>query len=543
MSRDFFQNKRICLRPRRSAPLTAGLAWLLSLFFGLGSLPAQAAASTAELEERLAYQRSLPVESNQIPGWPQGPTVSASSAILLEAGSGAILYAKNIHQREYPASTTKILTALMAFENTSLDETVHMSQSAIYDTPRNSSHVAMDVGETLTMEDALAAILIASANEVSFAVAEHMSGTWQDFALAMNERAAQLGATDSHFVNPNGLPDDNHYTTAHDLAMIGKEFFSHDFLCQLSSSSLLDIPSSPTQPDHITAYCKNKLLAGRQYAYASLLGSKTGYTDTARNCLVSAAQQNGLTLICVVFREESPLQFEDTIALFDYGFANFQKWNIASHETAYQTALAPYFAQVLPGSRPLFALSGEDYIVLPKSAAFGDAVSSLEYDQLRDQQAARIRYSFQGVDVGQAPVSIQPDQSSFSVHFQEAVGAQELGSAQEPAKLFIHVPRLLFYIALGMAGALALYLLARFGLPWAEKLRAGNKRRRRRRPLIQTGLTWNPPNHGAPIRKSRPRQWESDSAFSHSAQKYQVLTPKNQGKRSRRLKPFRSSDG
>ena len=127
---------------------------------------------------------------NNVAEWPQGPSVTAEAAILMEAETGTILYSKNIHTQEYPASCTKILTCLIAAEQCEMDEMVYMSKSAINDTPRDSNHIALDIGAAIPMDEALSAILIRSANEVSFAVAEHISGTtWQDFAVLMNERA------------------------------------------------------------------------------------------------------------------------------------------------------------------------------------------------------------------------------------------------------------------------------------------------------------------------------------------------------------------
>ena len=181
-------------------------------------------------EERLELQRGMTVQSNEIPNWPAGPVVSAESAILMEAETGTILYAKNIHMREFPASTTKILTTLIASERCSLDEVVTFSHDAVFDNPPGSSGIAMDVGQTLTMEQCLNAILIRSANEVSFAVAEHITDTtdWSVFADIMNRRAEELGCLNSHFTNPNGLPDEEHYTTAYDLAKIGSAFFANE---------------------------------------------------------------------------------------------------------------------------------------------------------------------------------------------------------------------------------------------------------------------------------------------------------------------------
>ena len=195
---------------------------------------------------------------------------------MLFRSTGVILYAKNIHMKEYPASTTKILTALIAAEQSELDEMVSFSHSAVFDTPRDSNHIAIDVGEELTMDESINAILIRSANEVSFAVAEHISGTWQDFATLMNERAEELGCLNSNFVNPNGLPDDNHYTTAYDLAMIGRAFFKNEYLCKVSVTPILRIPPPAKQPDDIVEVSTNKLLVGKTDADEYLVSTKTG---------------------------------------------------------------------------------------------------------------------------------------------------------------------------------------------------------------------------------------------------------------------------
>ena len=183
-------------------------------------LSASAAPTPSVKEQNIAANQAIPIESNEVANWPTGPIVSAESAILMELETGAILYEKNIHAREYPASTTKILTSLIASEECSLDETVSFSHEAVFSIPVGSNHVAMNEGDTLTMEKCLQAILIRSANEVSYAVAEHIGGSWDSFAEMMNNRAAELGCVDSHFVNPNGLPNENHYTSAYDLYMI-----------------------------------------------------------------------------------------------------------------------------------------------------------------------------------------------------------------------------------------------------------------------------------------------------------------------------------
>ena len=193
----------------------------------------------------------------------------------------------------------------------------------------------MDVGQTLTMEQCLNAILIRSANEVSFAVAEHITDTtdWSVFADIMNRRAEELGCLNSHFTNPNGLPDEEHYTTAYDLAMIGRAFFANEMLCKISLTRRLEIPASDTVPVAKIENNAMQIIPGGTYAYEYLVGCKSGYTSVARSCLVSCAEKDGMKLICVVLRDEAPLQYEDTISLFNYGFSNFDKVNVSQTET------------------------------------------------------------------------------------------------------------------------------------------------------------------------------------------------------------------
>lgn len=373
----------------------------------LGQALSVRASSDAELA--LEANRGLPVQSNEVPNWPAGPAVGAESAILIEAQTGTILYAKNIHQREYPASTTKILTSVIATERCQMDEIVTFSHDAVFDTPWDSSHIAMDVGQELTMEQCLNAILIRSANEVSYAVAEHISGTtdWAVFAGMMNTRAAELGCLNSNFVNPNGLPDENHYTTAYDLAMIGRAFFANEMLCQITLTRRMEFPATDKLPQGKLENNLMQIIPGGQYAYKYLVGCKTGYTDDARSCLVSCAEKNGMKLICVVMHDESPYQYEDTIALFEYGFSNFERINVSQAETKYNidnTGLFYSGNDIFGSSQPILSLNRDDYIILPKTISFQDTESVISYESGNENQAAVITYSYHGVDIGRVRV-------------------------------------------------------------------------------------------------------------------------------------------
>ncbi len=452
------------------------------------SLPISAAADT--YEQQLEQQRAITIESNQRTGWPQGPVVTARSAILMEAGTGSILYAKNIHNQEFPASTTKLLTCLIAAEECTLDEMVYMSRRAVYDVPRGSNHIALDEGEAITMEDALHAILIRSANEVSYAVGEHISGTtWQDFGPIMNERAAQLGCLNSNFVNPNGLPDENHYTTAYDLAMIARAFFDNEMLSEISGMTRLEIYPSETQPDTIIENTKNQILAGQKYAYDDLIGSKTGYTDAARNCLVSCAERDGMKLICVVLRDSSPAHYEDTIALFDYGFSNFTAVNVSQSETKYNidsTGLFYSDNDIFGNSKPLLSLNTSDYLVLPINASFGETSSSISYETEVENQVALITYTWNGIEVGTASVDfVQNTDQSFT--FDDPLTATEQEQiSQEPEEepvVYVNVLKiaLIAGATLLLTGILLLILLLILKKRREEQSQSSRNRRPRRR--------------------------------------------------------------
>ena len=462
------------------------------VFFHISGLFLAAALSTASsvcvhaetLEERVASQLAMTIDSNQVENWPQGPTVTAEAAILMEAETGTILYAKNIHKQEYPASCTKILTCLIAAEQCKMDEMVTMSHDAIYDTPRDSNHIALDVGEAITMEQALSAILIRSANEVSFGVAEHITGTcWEDFAAIMNERAKELGCLNSNFVNPNGLPDENHYTTAYDLATIARSFFDNELLSKLSRTTKLDIPASATQPDHIIEHTKNQLLPGQKRAYEYLVGSKTGYTNAARNCLVSCAEKDGLKLICVVLKDESPAYYDDTIALFDCGFSNFTTWNVSQSETKYNiddTGLFYSDNDIFGSSKPLLSLNTQDFIVLPRTASFEETVSTISYDTEAEDQAALITYSWNGVEVGTASVDFV-DSGETSFNFDSPVQVpEEVTPEEETPVVFVNIGKVLLWV-LGIVVILALLFLGLLFLRTHPIQLSGNPRRRRRR--------------------------------------------------------------
>ncbi len=214
--------------------------------------------STDEVTETVVTEEEPAQESSSADEeyWPDGPYVEAESAILMDAATGAILYAKNVDQQMYPASITKIMTTLLALENSSLDETVVFSYDAVYKNEQDSSHIARDLDEEMSMEDTLYAVMLESANECAYAVAEHVGGgDYQAFIDMMNERAAELGCTNTHFNNANGLPDEEHVTTARDMALIAREAIKNTEFRKIIGTKQYTIP--PTNKHDEPTYLNN----------------------------------------------------------------------------------------------------------------------------------------------------------------------------------------------------------------------------------------------------------------------------------------------
>ncbi len=447
------------------------------------SLPLQAYAEVdynAEAEAR----KSLPVATNEIENWPEGPLLGTESAILIDANSGTILYEKNIHEKLYPASTTKLLTCLIAAEKCKMDETVDFSTEAVFSIESDSSNMGMDVGQQITMEQALYGILVGSANEVANAVAEHISGTIPDFIDLMNKKATELGCKDSHFVTTNGLFDENHYTTAYDLSLIAREFFKHELLCKMSSTSHYNIPISPTQPDDIWLNSKNQLYEGQENSYEFLVGSKTGYTTEARQTLVSCAEKDGMRLICVILKEESPAQFTDTVALFDYGFSNFKAIKVADMDTPYNIDDSNFFttnSDIFGTSKSLLSINPDDYIVLPNTLTYDDLQSSLSYDTVSGNQVAKIQFTYQGISLGYASIDLATDSpTSFDFGSEPVTVEDSTETADSKNVIYINIKKVLFII-IAIASIAIIFFVVRAVLNNYQFYRRRNNRLRKKR--------------------------------------------------------------
>ncbi len=242
------------------------------------------------------------------------PSVSADSAILIEASTGEIVWSKNADAKRSMASTTKIMTALVAIENCDISKTVAISPDAV---GIEGSSVYLYEGERLRMEDLLYAMLLESANDAAAAIAIEVGGSIEDFAKLMNAKAAELGLESTHFTNPHGLDDSEHYTTAEELAIIASAAMKNETFRSIVSTYKKTIPLNETEGVRLLIN-HNKLLK----SYDGCVGVKTGYTKKSGRCLVSAALRDGVELICVTL--DAPNDWQDHSRLFDYGFSLYE---------------------------------------------------------------------------------------------------------------------------------------------------------------------------------------------------------------------------
>lgn len=338
--------------------------------------------------------------------WPEGPTVEGEAAIVMEASTGTVLYEKNADEQLYPASITKIMTALLAVENSSMDEQVTFSMDAVYKT--EGSGISRDVDEVMSMKDCLYGLMLESSNECAYAIAEHVGGTYDNFVQMMNEKAAELGCTHTHFNNPHGLPDENHYTCARDMALISKEALKNETFRLITSTRRYTIPptNKHAQETYLTNHHKmlNNWRGDSTYLYDGCIGGKTGYTSVADSTLVTFAERDGMTLICVVMKEKAPGHYVDTTNLLNYCFENFQLWNVAENEQNYTSDKMEN--KIFAKEESFLSVDSQGFIVLPKAAAFTDAVPEVVEDIKAADKVGTIQYTYAGRNVGGADIKI-----------------------------------------------------------------------------------------------------------------------------------------
>lgn len=355
-----------------------------------------------DVEEQAKQAYELPVQSNEIENWPQGPSVYGKSAIVIDVDTNAVLYAKNIDDKHYPASITKIMTALLAAENGNLEtDKVLISQDSVDFLQAGDAYIGMRPGEEISLKDALYGVLLASANEVSHAVAENigekLEGTgsgYEKFIQAMNDRADELGATNTHFVNSYGLQEEEHYTSAHDMALISAEVFRHPELLEIMQTYEYTIGPTNLEKESRTFQQRHEMLCTwNKHYYEYCVGGKTGYTDEAGNTLITLADNGKMRLVCVEMETRGQHIYDDTKNILDYAFGNFIKQEVDS------TVLE----QALKDNHVTMTEQDQVYVSLPKDVA----QEKLQSVTGEENGQAMLYLTYEGQTVGKVKVNAE----------------------------------------------------------------------------------------------------------------------------------------
>ena len=251
---------------------------------------------------------------------------NSPSVILTDANTGKILYSKNAFEKRFPASTTKLMTAILTLENCKLSDVATVSHNAIFSIPIGYSHASLKEGEKLTIEQLLNVLLIPSANDAAVVLAEHIAGSVENFSEMMNNKAKELGCVNTHFVNPNGIHDENHYSCAYDLAIIGRYAMKFEDIMRIAKVNQYTLPKTNKydKTDRIFNSTNGLINKNSEYYNKYATGLKTGYTDKSGYCIVTTANQGDVELLAVVLGSESiDDRYEDCNTLFDYCFENY----------------------------------------------------------------------------------------------------------------------------------------------------------------------------------------------------------------------------
>lgn len=370
------------------------------------------------------------VTTNAISGWPQGTEITSTAAVVIEDSTDTILYAKNMDQILYPGAAVKMMTILLALENSNLSDNVTMTETGVAGVTDGGVNISAQVGEIFTMEQCMYAIMLASANDIALQVAEHIGGSVDVFVEKMNARAAELGCTNTVFTNPTGLPDENQHVTAHDMALIMEACIRNEDFQTIAAATSYTIPATNMSGGE-RAMVNNFAMMNTSSTsyYQGCLGGKVGYTEASGSTLVCAAQRNGSTLIAVVL-QGVPNQIEaEAITILDYGFGNFHKLSLGENDF-----------NMISGGEVFVPVGTTEDILTIEDTPNGEQI---------DRQ-----YYFNGTPVGTAVMSPVQEQDNSAVEASE----QHIAEAQEFSAGKSYVP---YYVIAGICLLLFILLLLR----------------------------------------------------------------------------------
>ena len=377
--------------------------------------------------EETAETQTSSISTNSISGWPQGPDITSTAAMIMEDSTQTTVYAKNMDQVLYPGATVKVMTTLLTLENAQLSDQVTMTATGVSGVTDGGASISAQLDEVFTVEQCLYAIMLASANDVALQIAEQIGGSVDAFVQKMNDRARELGCTNTVFTNPTGLPDDAQHTTAHDLALIMQAAISNDSFRTISGATSYTIPATNVSGGtrNLTSSFTMTDPASASY-YEGCIGGRESTTTASGSVLVTAAQRNGTTLIAVVMNGATGQTANEAISLLDYGFSNFQLLDLSEDD---------------------FHILSGGTVMVPSGATADDLTTE---DTESDGQILRT-YSFGGTQVGTAVVEDSSQESSSDVLEND----ENMDSAKAYSESRSQIP----YFAIGGVGILLLILL------------------------------------------------------------------------------------
>lgn len=368
------------------------------------------------------------ISTNDIAGWPQGPDITSTAAVIMEDSTNTTLYAKNMDQVLYPGATVKVMTTLLALENTQLSDQVTMTATGVSGVTDGGANISAQIDEIFTVEQCLYAIMLASANDVALQLAEHIGGSVDGFVQMMNARAAELGCTNTVFTNPTGLPDENQHTTAHDMVLIMKAAADNESFQTIASTASYTIPATNVSGGDRVLTNNFSMLANNNAAYYQYCtGGREGYTEASGSTLVCSAQKNGITLIAVVLQGTSGTTATEAASLLNYGFDNFNMLSL--------------------GDNDFNMLSGGDVYVPVGTTA--DALTTQD-GEVQDGQYSR-QFLFGGTVVGTAVMAATQDEDTSLVD----TSVQNIDAARNYTENRNNLP----YFIIGGVGILLLLLI------------------------------------------------------------------------------------
>lgn len=460
----------------------------------------------------------MPMTAFAKPDWPSDTGIESEAGIVMDADSGAVLFGQNIHVQKAPASITKILTALVVIENSSLDDTITFSHDAVYNVEDGSGNKnAIEEGDTLSVRDCLYLLLMRSSNQAANALAEHVGGSRDGFVKMMNEKTVELGCENSHFANPSGLNDDTQLTSVYDMALIASAAYKNDTLLTISKDKSYRLPATKNNPDGVTIQPEHKLLittdteSPNYYPYA--VAGKTGYTSIAGQTLVTYAIKDDRRQIAVTMKSTQATHYQDTIALMDFGFLRFKNVNISENETAYTSGDQP--VQIGDNSYQPSDLSMDTsaVITIPKDASFADAEKTVVTDLPEDAPqgaVALLSYKYNDRKIGQvylisasaAEAEANGETASDDGNTASDPAASNTGasgkSKQAKSSFHLTLPKLpkvsvrtvlIVVVSVLLAAACAALVWLFYRRHQEEKRRQEDRRKRRRQRLQEIGCS------------------------------------------------------